>query len=193
MWPGPGRLSRLVTTSTGNRPRVRLTALLRLGVAPLFLAGVAIPLPAKGQNPVAAGGVLYSGLVYKYPGGFVVNVGDSVPTLPLADRRYPPVDGVVPCSPAHWAGIEPTDVILSVGDRDAREPPLFPVDSDPTTTYDLRIRRGETVLSTELRLTALPDSVPTAVFETPMGPVNDWDCPSAADRTQERRRSHLPR
>lgn len=192
MWPSTVGLFRVVMPPAGNGSRVLATTLRRWRSVPLVLASIAIPLSAVSQNPIPASGALYSGLVYKYPGGFVVNVGDSVPSLPLTDRRYPSVDGVVPCSPAHWAGIEPADVILSVGDRDAREPPLFPVDSEPSTTFNLRIRRGEAVLSVGLRLAALPDSVPDAVFEAPMRPVRDWDCPSPVGRAPVQRRSGSP-
>lgn len=121
----------------------------------------------------------YVGMSYTYPGKQWVIVGDSVVATPLDGRPYPLVVGIVPCSPAHHAGIEPGDTIERVGDRDGRETPLFP-DSKPPNSYQLTVRREDTVLSLTLRTTTRPAATPKTVSDEPLGPVEDWDCSSSA-------------
>ena len=152
-----------------------LLVLLLLGLGSLVHAR---PLTSQG-GVLGTPGTIYTGLVYQYPGSFLVTLADtgSAPRLPR--RSYPSVIGVHPCSPAHIAGIEPGDVITGVNDRDGRNAPLFPADVKPQTKHTLHVRRGKKVLSVELRVTTRPVDVPKAVHRTPLGPVAKWDCPSS--------------
>lgn len=153
-------------------------------LALLLLGGVTHPLPTAAQIGVPTRGNLYTGLVYEYQSPFVVTVGDtnSLGGWPLSDRPYPKVVGVHPCSPAHIAGVEPGDVIRGIDGRDGRQIPLFGRDAKVGTAHELALHRGEEDLSVEMRTTGWPDEIPDPVFDSPLGPVTDWDCPSQVGR-----------
>jgi S1-C subfamily serine protease len=63
---------------------------------------------------------------------------------------YPYVTEIAAHSNAERAGLAVGDTIVAINGRDARQPPLFPV-QEPGTRYVLRVRRGEEEL--ELRYT----------------------------------------
>jgi len=99
------------------------------------------------------------------------------------DRQRPPVvAGVYPCSPAHLAGLEPGDVLISVNERDARENPTFPP-GGPDTAYRVEVLRGEESLKIGLVSAEVPDSMPRLVRQAPVGPPERWNC---AERTFRR-------
>jgi len=163
----------------------------RLG-SMLLLLGSIVHVPPATAQLLGTRGTIYTGLVYQYPGSFVVTVGDTISPAAPPRRSYPSVMGVHPCSPAHIAGIEPGDVITGVNDRDGRHAPLFPADVKPNSTHNLHIRRGETVLSVELRVVARPAETPEAVYQEPLGPVAEWDCPSSGNRARGHRPPRKP-
>jgi len=155
-----------------------------------LLGGVTCPLPTAAQIGGPARGDLYTGLVYEYQSPFVVAVGDtnSLGGWPLSERPYPKVVGVHPCSPAHIAGVEPGDVIRGIDGRDGRTIPLFGRDAKVGTTHVLALRRDEEALSVEMKTVRWPDDIPDAVFDSPIGPTTEWDCPSPDGRTPVLRR-----
>ncbi|MFW6201429.1 MAG: PDZ domain-containing protein [Gemmatimonadota bacterium] len=87
----------------------------------------------------------------------------------------PVVSAVVPCSPAHLAGLEPGDVLLRINGRDARDGTPFP-EAAPGTRYTIAFRRGETVREVSLTIgPARPDAL-APVEERPLGAPADWGC-----------------
>jgi C-terminal processing protease CtpA/Prc len=61
------------------------------------------------------------------------------------------VTAVVPCSPAHRAGVQPNDLILTVNGEDTRERPPFRI-ATPGTRYEIILQRGADTISTALTI-----------------------------------------
>jgi C-terminal processing protease CtpA/Prc len=92
-------------------------------------------------------------------------------------RRSPSVSRIRPCSPAHFAGLQPGDALLSVNGRDTRHGAPFPPGS-VGTEYEVRVERpGTGALTLRLQLARRPTKVMEPVSEAPIGSPADWNCP----------------
>lgn len=108
-----------------------------------------------------------------------IGVGWDVPdpmVEPLEERRVPVVRSVVPCSPAHYAGLEPGDLLLRVNGRDARENDPFRVDEG--TDYRVHVDRGGRQLLVTFRPVRHPDMTLPPVTTAPVGSPSGWNCPA---------------
>lgn len=109
-----------------------------------------------------------------------IGVGWNVPDPmiePLEKRRPPVVRSVVPCSPAHYAGLEPGDLLLRVNGRDAREDDPFR--GGEGTDYRVDVERGgKQLVVTFKRVQRPPERTPRPVTEAPVGSPADWNCPA---------------
>lgn len=93
-------------------------------------------------------------------------------------RRWPRVSRIRPCSPAHLAGLQPGDELLSVNGRDTRHGAPFPPGSEGTW-YTVSVQRqGTEVLTLRLQLAKRPPEVLEPVSEAPIGSPADWNCPA---------------
>ena len=108
-----------------------------------------------------------------------IGVGWKVPDPmieTLEERRAPEVWGVVPCSPAHYAGLEPGDLLLRVNGRDARE--SGPFRGGEGTDYRVDVDRGEKQLMVTFRRVRRPESTRQPVMTAPVGRPSEWNCPA---------------
>ena len=112
--------------------------------------------------------------------GLWIGMAWTVPDAAEPDRearRWPSVSRVRPCSPAHFAGLQPGDALLSVNGRDTRDGAPFPPGS-VGTEYEIRVeRQGTGVLVLRLQLARRPTKVMEPVSEAPIGSPADWNCP----------------
>ena len=109
--------------------------------------------------------------------GMAWTVPDAGEPVPEA-RRWPRVSRIRPCSPAHFAGLQPGDELLSVNGRDTRHGAPFPAGSEGTE-YTVEVeRRGTGVLTIRLQLARRPPEVLEPVSEAPIGSPADWNCPA---------------
>lgn len=95
---------------------------------------------------------------------------------PLENRRVPVVRTVVPCSPAHYAGLEPGDLLLRVNERDAREDDPFA--GGEGTEYRVEAERGGERFTVVFKRVRRPEEAPQPVRTAPIGSLDDWNCPS---------------
>lgn len=100
--------------------------------------------------------------------------GDDGRRLPSVE--WPTVSFVVPCSPAHHAGVQPQDAILKVDGQDAREGRLFPR-AEPGTPYDLLLMRGKAEIETKLVIGPRRANPPDEVRDPPIVVPSEWGCP----------------
>lgn len=98
------------------------------------------------------------------------------PMEPPEERRLPVVRAVFPCSPAHAAGLEPGDLLVTVNSEDARRPAPFsgPLGAEYEVVLD---RAGERVAVTLVRAPR-PQEIGQPVRTAPMGSPADWKCPA---------------
>lgn len=90
-------------------------------------------------------------------------------------RRLPVVRTVTPCSPAHYAGMEPGDVLVRVNGKDAREP--NPFKGGEGSEYTVEVERNGKPLELLLRRERRPEKTREAVRTGPMGDPSQWECP----------------
>lgn len=95
---------------------------------------------------------------------------------PLGKRRVPVVRTVVPCSPAHYAGLEPGDLLLRVNERDAREDDPFA--GGEGTEYRVDAERGGERFTVVFKRVRRPEEAPQPVRTAPIGSPDDWNCPT---------------
>lgn len=105
--------------------------------------------------------------------GFHRGVRD--PMEPEEERRLPVVRAVFPCSPAHLAGLEPGDLLVTVNGHDARRP--APFDGPLGGEYEVLVDRAGERLTVKLVRARRPKEVGEPVSTTPMGSPADWKCP----------------
>lgn len=98
------------------------------------------------------------------------------PMEPRETRRLPVVRAVFPCSPAHFAGLEPGDLLVAVDGRDARRPAPFegPLGAEYAVVVD---RAGERLTFTLVRARR-PKEIGEPVETAPVGSLADWKCPT---------------
>lgn len=92
-------------------------------------------------------------------------------------RALPFVIAVVPCSPAHFAGVEPGDVLLRVNDQDSRGRGLFR--GTIGTEYQVTLRRADELYDLRFVRVELPTQMPAPVRTSPMGSTEEWNCSSS--------------
>lgn len=139
-----------------------------------------LPEGASAQFPVEVAredGVLGElGMRWKYDG----------PLVPSEDgvRRAlspPVVSSIVPCSPAHRAGLEPGDVLVRVDGREGTAGMLFP-NGTPGTRYRLELRRGSEEWTVFLEVGPRRENPPPPVTASPVGTLEQWGCPPSSRR-----------
>ena len=82
-------------------------------------------------------------------------------------KRAPVVFSVQPCSPGHWAGLQPGDELIEVNDRDARDGPAFP-DLKPGAVYSMVVNRGNDRIEAKMTATTVPAKIRQPVTDGPM-------------------------
>lgn len=145
----------------------------RLLIGPLVYFFFVTPAPVAGQTPVdlspetpVAG---HLGVRWRVEGPLDLTSGKAA---------HPPVvTGVVACSPAHRAGLQPGDRILSVDGRDARQAPVFPV-ARPGTVYRLTVERDGQRRGVVIRVARRGERTWPLIEEAPIDPPKAWECPA---------------
>ena len=145
---------------------------------PVLLLGVVAPGPIGAQSvPSSPDTTGYHGLTWKI-GTATLLATTSGEILASSPQEPPVVLGVQPCSPAHYAGFEPGDRILTANGRDPREPgPLFP-ENRPGAVYWFELERGEKPIELTLKLSKAPKVPRQPVMTAPIGTPEKWKCPS---------------
>ena len=109
-----------------------------------------------------------------------IGVGWHVPDAmiePLEERRAPVVRSVMPCSPAHYAGLEPGDLLLRINGRDGRE--NGPFQGGEGTVYRVDVDRGGKQFTVTFRRVRRPEvTLHPPVMTNPLGRPSDWKCPA---------------
>lgn len=109
--------------------------------------------------------------------GMAWTVSDAAEPVREAGR-WPRVSRIRPCSPAHFARLQPGDELLSVNGRDTRHGAPFPPGSEGTR-YAVKVeRQGTGVLTLRLQLARRPTKVLEPVSEAPIPSPADWNCPA---------------
>ena len=99
------------------------------------------------------------------------------PMEPQENRRLPVVRAVFPCSPAHFAGLEPGDLLVTVNGQDARIPAAY--QGPLGTEYEIVVDRAGERLNVTLVRARRPKETGEPVTTAPIGSPADWKCPKA--------------
>ena len=151
---GSSGLKSLVTVS--------LVLVAIIGVVDVRFASAQVP----GRIPAATPAKGYIGIAWM--------VRDPMETDYLR-RRAPVVFSVQPCSPGHWAGLQPGDELIEVNGRDARDGPAFP-DLKPEAVYSMVVKRGNDRIEAEMAVTAVPAEIPQPVTDGPLRSPAEHGC-----------------
>lgn len=150
------------------------TSAARNGVGPhvyvLITVLMAVATPADAQRTVTLPTDSTTGWL-----GFHQGVRD--PMESEEDRRLPVVRAVFPCSPAHFAGLEPGDLLVTVNGQDARRPALF--DGPLGGEHEVMVDRAGERLTIKLVRAPRPKEIGEPVTTPPIGSPADWKCPQA--------------
>ena len=98
------------------------------------------------------------------------------PMEPQENRRLPVVRAVFPCSPAHFAGLEPGDLLVTVNGQDARTPTAY--QGPLGTEYEIVVDRAGERLNVKLVRARRPKATGEPVAIAPIGSLADWECPT---------------
>lgn len=158
-----------------HRGAQRRPQMLRIGVsaraAVLATALMAVASTAQAQRPLTVPpDSTMAGLWI----GFARGVRD-VMEPDRTKRRLPVVRSVIPCSPAHYAGLEPGDLLVLVNGQDARMP--NPFRGGEGSEYDVVAERDGKRLTFLLRRERRPEQTLEPVSQAPIGDASEWDCP----------------
>lgn len=134
-------------------------------------ACVAVATSAQAQRTIS---VSPDGTATRTWVGLGWNVRDPM-IEPPEMRRMPVVRSVVPCSPAHYAGLEPGDLLLTVNGKDARLD--SPFEGGKGTVYRVEIQRGGKQLTVAFQRVERPENTFQPVNVAPVGRPSDWNCP----------------
>ncbi len=104
----------------------------------LMFSGTGLAGQVIGVAPQASASLGELGLTWSTPAPGQTRAGESWRVL-----------SVVPCSPAHRAGLLPGDILLAVGDREPGDGPPFP-EGVVGTEYQIRVRQGSDTTSATL-------------------------------------------
>lgn len=110
------------------------------------------------------------GMSWRFEGPFLPGDGGI-----LLAASPPSVTAIVPCSPAHLAGLEPGDVLLKVNGRPTTAGQLFP-DGTPGTRYDMVVQRGDELISVVVTIGPPRKDAPAPVTSSPVGTPEEWGC-----------------
>jgi len=148
-----------------------MTGTVRYWITTAALLMMGMPAEAAGQISLA-----------RSPDAGEIGISWRLIPIQIGGRSEGPaqVVALVPCSPAHHAGLQPEDLILEVDGIETREVPPFR-ELEPGAAYDLVVRRGDRTFETVLVIGPPPgEDRPSAVRSGTVPPPDEMGCGNAA-------------